>query len=157
MFAYTVENKIEPFNPADINEKGYVGNLIRSVIRERITSDFAKNTIYPTCENAFRTREDDKTSVGLWQGEFWGKWMIGACLAAEYTGDKELREFIGNCAHGLISSADENGYIGTYKNSLDVFECDPNEGKRLSAGNASGNGTYGAENIRFGGCLKLTD
>lgn len=131
MFAYAVKNRIEPFRLGEVTEKGYVGKIIRGVVHERITSDFAKNTIYPTCENAFRTREDDKTPVGLWQGEFWGKWIISACLAAEYTDDNELRDFLGKCAHGLISSADGNGYIGTYKNSLDVFECNPDEGEKI--------------------------
>lgn len=125
---YKIKNKIEPFALDDIEEKGYVGHLIERQIYNRMNSEFARNVIYPLCEEPFRTRPDDKTDVGLWQGEFWGKWMISACRACRYTKNDEMKEFLRECAYGLISTADENGYIGTYKNSKNMFPCDKKKG-----------------------------
>ena len=128
MIEYKVKNKFEPFELGNIDEKGYVGHIIARQIHNRMNSEFARNVIYPMCEEPFRTRPDDKTNVGLWQGEFWGKWMISACRACRYTGDGEMKEFLRKCVFGLLSAADENGYIGTYKNSLNMFPCDKKKG-----------------------------
>ena len=121
---YKVKNKIEPFALGKIEEKGYIGHLIERQIYNRINSDFARNTIYPLCEEPFRSRPDDNMIIGLWHGEYWGKWIISACRAAKYTNDAELKEYIRKCAYNLLATADENGYIGTYKNSTDFMPCD---------------------------------
>lgn len=125
---YKVKNRIEPFDLSEIHESGYAGHLIDREIYNRITSDFAKTEIYARAENAFRTKIDDHEAVCYWQGEFWGKLMISACRVCRYTKDEELKKFIRKGVYSLMSTADENGYIGTYKNSLNVFMCSEEEG-----------------------------
>lgn len=58
-----------------------------------------------------------RKGVGMWQGEFWGKWILAAIAAYRYYEDDGLREFIDSAAKGLISTQDASGYIGTYSNS----------------------------------------
>ncbi|MBP3375533.1 MAG: hypothetical protein J6L83_02080 [Clostridia bacterium] len=50
----------------------------------RVTSDYAQSVAYKEAEDAFVNQLDDKTAAGLWQGEFWGKWIISACRAAYF-------------------------------------------------------------------------
>lgn len=131
MIEYKIKNKLVPFGLSDIEAKGYVGHIIDRVIYHRFNSDFARNTIYPLCEDVFRTRPDDRTGMGLWQGEFWGKWMICACRAARYKNDPEMKAFIHKCALGLISTQDEDGYIGTFKNKNFILPVEPERGLEL--------------------------
>ncbi|MBR3967348.1 MAG: glycoside hydrolase family 127 protein [Clostridia bacterium] len=131
MIEYKVKNKLEPFALADINEKGYIGHLIERQIYHRINSDFARNIVYPVCEEVFRTRLDDRMGLGLWQGEFWGKWMICACRAARYKNDPEMKAFLHKCALGVISTQDEDGYIGTFKDKNFIFPVDIEKGKQI--------------------------
>lgn len=125
---YKIKNKIEPFALEDIHEYGYIGHLLDREIYNRMTSDFAKNEVYSYAENAFRTKKDDDTAVCYWQGEFWGKWMISACRACRYSHDEKLKEFIREGVYTLMSTADHRGYIGTYKDSMNMFMCSEEEG-----------------------------
>ena len=131
MIEYKVKNKLEPFYLADIEEKGYIGHLIERQIYHRFNSDHARNIVYPVCEEAFRTRLDDRKGLGLWQGEFWGKWMICACRAARYKNDPEMKEFIRKCALGAISTQDEDGYIGTFKDKNFILPVDRKKGEKI--------------------------
>ncbi|UKI33144.1 MAG: hypothetical protein L6W00_06535 [Lentisphaeria bacterium] len=63
-------------------------------LNRRLRSEEARPA-YQEAEDAFRNKLDDASGVhGIWQGEFWGKWIIGAVRTAEYFDDGELREFI---------------------------------------------------------------
>ena len=62
---------------------GSLGQELDKILDARICSDFARNTIAPEATNAFVKKEDDKFLLrgekrGLWQGEFWGKWILSA-------------------------------------------------------------------------------
>lgn len=67
-------------------------------------------------EETFRVRVDDRlqSGVGRWQGEFWGKWMLGACAAARALDDGELRRRIGRSLRAVVATQDPDGYLGTY-------------------------------------------
>ncbi|MBN1346026.1 MAG: glycoside hydrolase family 127 protein [Phycisphaerae bacterium] len=110
--------------------QGHIGTIIDTVVRARITSEFARTQIYPETIEAFRKRVDDrmKPQQGFWQGEFWGKWVLGAIAAARYTGNPELKVFVRKAVDELIATQDANGYIGTYHDSAFV-RCD---GKRMN-------------------------
>ena len=96
---------------------GKIGELTGRVIFHRMNSEFARKKVYRETIDAFRNKIDDENGViGIWQGEYWGKWVIGAAKAAEYTGDAELKSFIRSAAFELISLRDENGCISTYRN-----------------------------------------
>ena len=113
--------------PGSIHLTGKVGALIDRVIFHRINSGFARKTVYKETIDAFRNKIDDAAGViGIWQGEYWGKWMIGAVRAAEYTGNEELKSFIRSAAFELISLQDDNGCISTYRDP-DRFNAAPAE------------------------------
>lgn len=95
---------------------GHIGRQLDLLIEARYTSDFARQEIYPETEVALRRRMDDRlgNGSGYWQGEFWGKWMLGAIAAQRYTGDPDLKEFIRKAARQAVATQHASGYIGTY-------------------------------------------
>ncbi|MFH0756937.1 MAG: beta-L-arabinofuranosidase domain-containing protein [Bacteroidota bacterium] len=58
----------------------------------------------------FRHRNESK----WWQTEFWGKWMLSAAKAYEYSGDPVLFQKMKESTQEIIESQSENGYIGNY-------------------------------------------
>lgn len=107
----------------NVEMKGIVGNEIDRVIDKRISCDFAANEIAPEATRAFEIRMDDQFhngKRGLWQGEFWGKWILSAVVAYHYTGNQHIKSTIKRETERLIATQDENGYIGSYKNSAFV-------------------------------------
>ncbi len=114
-----VADVLRPLPLGNAKLEGHVGERIRTVIRARITSDYARTHIYPETIEAFRRRVDDrmKPNQGYWQGEFWGKWILGAIAAQRYTGDQALKTFIRRAVDELIATQREDGYIGTYHDS----------------------------------------
>ena len=120
-----VKNKLNPPSLSSLSLKGAIGEQMDTFLYERVLSDFAKHVIYQVTEDKFRLREDDENIVGMWRGEFWGKWVISACRVCRYKKDEKLKAFLLQAALNLIATADENGYIGTYKDPLNVFSPDP--------------------------------
>ena len=102
--------------------EGPVGLELDRVVDQRIASDFAVKEIVPEATRAFEIRKDDQfhEGRGLWQGEFWGKWMLSAVAAYQYTGDESIKTTIQRETEKLIATQDDNGYIGSYKNSAFV-------------------------------------
>ena len=126
---YTVRDLVAPAALADTRLGGMSKTISDRFFEERIFSDFAKNVVYKEAEDAFANQIDDAEYIGVWQGEFWGKWVISAAEVYKYTRDASLLAFLQNGAHKLLSYAREDGYLNTYKNSLNVFRVDPNEAK----------------------------
>jgi DUF1680 family protein len=90
---------------------GYVGEQTGLIIRNRIISQDYDYLVEP-----FRHKDE----THLWQMEFWGKWMLGAVAAWEYTHDSELMDHINKSVKSIIETQLPNGYIGNYavKNQL---------------------------------------
>ena len=128
---YKTDNLFATTDLSDVRVKGSVGELLDKLIAGRITSREAQDGGYREAEDAFKNRIDDQIIVGYWQGEFWGKWVISAARVCRYTGDPELAEFLRRGCHALLSYQREDGYIGTYRNSLNVFACDRQEAKKV--------------------------
>lgn len=128
MLAYKVKNKIEPAALSDVKVLGYHGDLIDTFFDGRIMSEHARREVYQECEDAFKYQRDDESGVGIWQGEYWGKWIISACRAARYNHSEELREFIRAGAKKMITFQRPDGYLGTYKNSALLLPCTIEEG-----------------------------
>ena len=128
MVEYKVKNKIERAPLEGQRIGGYYGDLMDTFFYERITSPFAFEKIYKETEDAFKYQRDDEKGVGIWQGEYWGKWIISASRAARYNGSAELREFIREGARTMMSYQRPDGYLGTYKNSALLFPCTIEEG-----------------------------
>jgi len=123
MLAYCVNNKISKAPLSQIRLNGYAGRLMDLFFEERIFSDYARDVILRECEDGFVNRIDDHIveGIGFWQGEFWGKWIISACRAVQYSGNEKIRTLIHESARKLIALQDEDGYLGTYKNSANFM------------------------------------
>ncbi len=121
MVEYKVKNKFTPAPMDSVRMTGYEGKLFDKFFYGRIFSDYAREEVYPEAEDAFKNQIDGESCVGIWQGEYWGKWIISAARVARYTHSEELREFIRRGAHKLMSYQRDDGYLGTYKNSAQFF------------------------------------
>ena len=111
---YRIVDRIRPLPLSSVKLTGKIGELATRLIDRRIASDYAKNVVYRETIDAYRNRVDDADRViGIWQGEYWGKWVICAARAARYGGDAELAEFVRQAAHELISLRDPDGCIST--------------------------------------------
>lgn len=107
-----------------IKIKGELGGVIDRFLVNRQISDFAKTEIYKESYEVFKKRNDENEKVGsgMWKGEFWGKFMLSAVDTARYYNDVEYTEFLHKQTLKFLKTQDEDGYIGTYKNQLSVFE-----------------------------------
>jgi hypothetical protein len=97
---------------------GKLGHRIDRILERRITSEFARDAIHPELLETFRARVDDviRPDYGMWQGEFWGKWVLSAIGAARYTQDDALRSLICDSVDQVLATQDDDGYLGTYQN-----------------------------------------
>ena len=129
MISYNVSDRIRTLPLGDIRFGGEIGEQTETFLGARIFGDYARTVVYPETEKQFRIRDDDITVVGVWRGEFWGKWIISACRAARYEHSDEMKEFIRRGCYALIETADEDGYIGTYRDKEYVLPCDPEKAK----------------------------
>ena len=117
----------------DVRLTGWIGAKADRLIRERVTSDWAKDVMMKECEQAFVDRDDDSTGVGMWKGEFWGKTMLGFARVADYTQDPALIRFIRESCHRLMALQEPDGYLGTYRRK-DFVKVTDLEGVRKSLG-----------------------
>ncbi len=121
MILYKKQNLIESPLPSEIKIEGKTKDRMNQFFEERIFSPFAKEVIYKEALSAFETKADDDEPVCIWQGEFWGKWVISGCEVYKYCGNPELKKFLIQSAYDVMSFARDDGYIGSYKDSLHVF------------------------------------
>ena len=98
---------------------GHIGNYIDKISEQRILNQDNWDKIYTETEEAFRLRDDDQNypQRGQWRGEFWGKYILSVIAACRYYQSDELKSRIQKAVEGLLTTQDENGYIGTYKHS----------------------------------------
>jgi len=107
---------LHPCNPSAVRLTGWNGAKMDRFFARRIFSPFAREVIFAEARSAFVTKMDDSSGVGgLWQGEFWGKLMMGASRVALYTGDADLKRFVAEECHRLMAYQDADGYLGSYK------------------------------------------
>ena len=102
--------------------EGAVGAKADALFNERMLCSKAQGDIFEETVNAFATRYDDlhiasnavKRS-GWWQGEYWGKTMLGYCGYARYSGDAKIRRFVHEKALALVRRFQrKDGYLATY-------------------------------------------
>lgn len=119
-------------NGVTLRLSGPVAEQMERFFEHRIRSPEARDLVYREAEDAFRNRIDDSSgSYGIWQGEFWGKWMIGAVQFCRYSGDEKLKKFIREGVCRLIAMQEPSGYLGTYRDPMNVFPADPAQTKVL--------------------------
>ena len=124
MVDYKIRNLIESPPARCTKLLGNTKNRMDTFFYERIFSRFAKEVIYKEAISAFQTKADDDEPACLWQGEFWGKWIISGCEAYKAYKDTNLKNFLIKSAYEVMSFAREDGYIGSYKDSMRVFAAE---------------------------------
>lgn len=98
---------------------GFVGDRAKELLEGRVFSAFARVDAMDECVRAFETHEDDATVAGKrhswWQGEYWGKTMLGHTGAWRYTGRDDVRDYVRRQVARLVSVHQRpDGYLGTY-------------------------------------------
>lgn len=110
-----VEDEMRAPALRDVKLLGYPGQKLDDLVRERLTSEFARKEIFGEARRAYMLRDDDiKGHGGVWRGEFWGKQMLSAARVADYLQDPSFTRFIREECHRLMATADGDGYIGSY-------------------------------------------
>ena len=59
-----------------------------------------------------------------WRGEFWGKTMRGAALIYEYTKDEEFYQILTETVKDLLTVAEEDGRVSTFKRDIEFTAWD---------------------------------
>lgn len=98
-------NHADEITRQNIVLKGHAGEIIDKCIEKRIKAQDVDQLIDP-----FKLKNETR----CWQTEFWGKWMLSAVGAYEYTKDPELLEKIKYAVSGLLATQLKDGYIGNY-------------------------------------------
>ena len=79
---HEIADYCSPFQSENIALNGPIGKLTDDLIYHRVNSPEARDIVYRETIEAFRNKLDDtKKVIGIWQGEYWGKWVISAVRA----------------------------------------------------------------------------
>ena len=108
--------------------QGPVGEKMDALFAARALSAKAQGKIFNEAVNAFRTHWDDTHDPGhgYWQGEYWGKTMLGYTAAARYYDNADLKRFIRAKSLELIREFQRgDGYLGTYADATFVGALPP--------------------------------
>lgn len=89
-----VADVLYPCAPDAVRLEGWAGDKMNRFFSERIYSPFAREVIFAEARAAFAMKMDDASGVGgFWQGEFWGKLMMGVSRVQMYSKDSDLRHY----------------------------------------------------------------
>lgn len=122
--AYRAECYAVPPEWGNFSFRGEVGRRIDLFIENSINSDRAFNDVLKEAESFFISKTDDEFHFGLWRGEFWGKLMLSAIRVCRMRNNAALRNRIRNAVNSLLQYQHEDGYLNTYKDSLNIFRAD---------------------------------
>ena len=104
---------------AEARLDGAIGAKADRFLKERVFSDYARTTMFAEAERAFDTKFDDDPShpnAGYWQGEYWGKQMLGLVEGAEYGHDEGLKTWCLERTRALIAKHQRaDGYLSSYR------------------------------------------
>lgn len=119
-----VRAAVETRLPADygaVRLTGPVGDRLDLMVQNHVCNKDAEYLA-----ECFRCRSE----TCLWQTEFWGKFMHGACPLFAMCRDERLRSSIEKSTVAVIAAQDEDGYIGNYalthrfaSRTWDVWGC----------------------------------
>lgn len=109
----------------DVRLEGPLAAKTDRLLRQRVTDDFMRQTIFDEALRAFVVRDDDQRPWdGMWRGEFWGKTMLSAARVAAYVDDPNLKAALVSEGHRLMATVDADGYIGSYAVSTNCTVSD---------------------------------
>ena len=99
----------------DVRLEGPLAEKANTFFHRRIVDPVGRENIFEEARRAFVLRDDDERPWdGQWRGEFWGKSMISAARVADYRNDPALKAWIASECKWLASTADADGYVGSY-------------------------------------------
>jgi DUF1680 family protein len=110
-----VKDRLNLFPLSSSKIGGYLGAKIDLCVNKRIKALDFNQFVEP-----FRYKNETR----LWQGEFWGKMMLGAISSYDYNRDTEMLKKIGDAVKGLIATQMPDGYIGNYTDSARLSQWD---------------------------------
>ena len=103
--AQPVSDLLKTIPQNQLKIEGHIGIQTDLIFKNRVVAQDYDYLVEP-----FRY----KNETHLWQMEFWGKWMLGAVAAWEYTHDTELMNHMSESVTSMIETQLSNGYIGNY-------------------------------------------
>ncbi len=105
LHAQEIPYRLKTIDPHQLSLEGHVGTRTDQILKKRVLAQDYDYLVEP-----FRHR----TETRLWQMEFWGKWMLGAVAAWEYSHDATLMDHMDQAVKNLIATQTSEGYIGNY-------------------------------------------
>ena len=108
--------KIQPktvfLAPEAVNVEGFLGDAIKISEQGRLLQLPGWND--GQLINMFSHESRLKSTTNDWYGEHGGKWMYTTALAANRSGDAQLKSLLLKTADYLVSTQEKDGYLGTY-------------------------------------------
>lgn len=99
--------KFSSLSAGSLSLGGYAGSLISKVVDK----DYLDEEKYHLFAKQFSLHSD---SSGSWRGEFWGKFLRGACQCYKLTNNQKLYSIIENSVFEMISYIEEDGALSSY-------------------------------------------
>ncbi len=113
--AQIIPYQLKTIDPTQLSLRGFVGAKTDLILKKRVLSQNYDYLVEP-----FRHKNETR----LWQMEFWGKWMLGAVAAWEYSQDATLMDHMSHSVKSLIKTQLPNGYIGNYAPKSQLAQWD---------------------------------
>lgn len=107
---WSTKEKYDSFFPVSIrySGSGFLDGLARWPVEHQLLNDKAWDHFI----SAYETQPD--TDLGSWKGEFWGKFMRGACMTYAWTHDEKLYDRIRRAVEGLLTAQQPDGSFTSF-------------------------------------------
>lgn len=104
--------------PSEVAVKGVLGESIALAEKGRLSSlpEWKGGALI----KMFSVEERKKNATTDWYGEHGGKWLYTAAIAAQRTNNDVLKAQLFKVADYLVSTQEEDGYLGTYSPALRI-------------------------------------
>lgn len=99
--------KLASLQPRRLKLGGYPGDLVSMVVEE----EFLDREKYRLFASQFPLHSDQD---GSWRGEFWGKFVRGACECYRITGNSELYRIIEESVFEMVGFLEPDGTLSSY-------------------------------------------
>ena len=103
--------------------KGMVGARLDAMIANDIRRVDWRHLDFPFTQKT-ETGSWDVIQPGIWQTEFWGKYMQAAVPLAHYADDAALKARIGESVRRVLATQQTDGYVGNYRPGNRGTVCD---------------------------------
>jgi len=108
-----VSDALRPAPAGSIQIKGWLGTKLDLCISNRVMAQDINRLVQP-----FRVRQEKDCSD--WRMEYWGKWCTSAAMSYTYEPTAEHRAVLDKAVGSLLETQTPDGYIGTYRPSVQL-------------------------------------